>query len=105
MAVRRNSDFPRFSSRTTAERRTVEEPYAQMALKTLRSTTSNRWHKFISRVPATQRQASGVNYPFLEVSEEVQAAVNARTPVVALETTIYTHGRPGRRSINSLHLS
>lgn len=31
-------------------------------------------------------------HSFLRVSEEVRAAVNARKPVVALETTIYTHG-------------
>ena len=29
---------------------------------------------------------------FLRVSEEVQDAVSAGKPVVALETTIYTHG-------------
>ena len=30
---------------------------------------------------------------FLQVSGEVQDAVNTGKPVVALETTIYTHGR------------
>lgn len=33
------------------------------------------------------------HHSFLQVSEEVRSAVNARKPVVALETTIYTHGR------------
>lgn len=32
-------------------------------------------------------------HSFLRVSEEVRSAINARKPVVALETTIYTHGR------------
>lgn len=29
---------------------------------------------------------------FIKVSEEVREAIEARKPVVALETTIYTHG-------------
>lgn len=33
---------------------------------------------------------------FLKVSEEVQDAIAAKRPVVALETTIYTHGALGR---------
>ena len=33
------------------------------------------------------------NNPFFEVSQEVQAAVFLKKPVVALETTIYTHGK------------
>lgn len=32
------------------------------------------------------------NNPFVKVSEEVREAVESRKPVVALETTIYTHG-------------
>lgn len=32
------------------------------------------------------------NNSFLKVSEEVQHALQTQTPVVALETTIYTHG-------------
>ena len=31
---------------------------------------------------------------FFKVSEEVQEAIETRKPVVALETTIYTHGYP-----------
>lgn len=31
---------------------------------------------------------------FLRVSEEVQDALASGKPVVALETTIYTHGQP-----------
>lgn len=30
--------------------------------------------------------------PFVNVSEEVREAIETRKPVVALETTIYTHG-------------
>lgn len=32
------------------------------------------------------------NNSFLKISEEVQDALNSGKPVVALETTIYTHG-------------
>ncbi|RMZ12604.1 hypothetical protein D0860_02903 [Hortaea werneckii] len=32
--------------------------------------------------------------PFLNISEEVQQAISERRPVVALESTIYTHGFP-----------
>lgn len=32
------------------------------------------------------------NNGFFRVSEEVRAALNEKKPVVALETTIYTHG-------------
>ena len=35
---------------------------------------------------------SAAKAPFLQVSEEIQEAVHAKKPVVALETTIYTHG-------------
>ncbi|KAL8683505.1 MAG: hypothetical protein Q9186_000545 [Xanthomendoza sp. 1 TL-2023] len=34
------------------------------------------------------------NNPFLHISEEIQEAVHSKRPVVALETTIYTHGFP-----------
>ncbi|KAL9042249.1 MAG: hypothetical protein Q9180_000737 [Flavoplaca navasiana] len=34
------------------------------------------------------------NSQFLHVSDEIQAAVHSKKPVVALETTIYTHGFP-----------
>jgi len=33
------------------------------------------------------------NNGFFHVADEVRAALHARQPVVALETTIYTHGR------------
>lgn len=34
----------------------------------------------------------GRGNPFIKVSEEVRDAVETQKPVVALETTIYTHG-------------
>lgn len=43
----------------------------------------------------TQRRAHcnvGQGNPFIKVSEEVRDAVETQKPVVALETTIYTHG-------------
>lgn len=58
----------------------------------IRLVTSSKWPRVVREAPATERQASGLNSPFFEVSEEVHVAVNARRPVVALETTIYTHG-------------
>lgn len=30
--------------------------------------------------------------PFLRISDEIQEAIHSNKPVVALETTIYTHG-------------
>ena len=36
------------------------------------------------------------NNAIFEVSEEVREAVHAKQPVVALETTIYTHGEDCR---------
>ena len=38
--------------------------------------------------------------PFVKVSEEIRAAIEAEKPVVALETAIYTHGTYGDRSWN-----
>ena len=43
----------------------------------------------------TQRHAHcnvGQGNPFIRVSEEVREAIETQKPVVALETTIYTHG-------------
>lgn len=40
-----------------------------------------------------QQQVSPDHSRFLKVSEEVQDALNLGKPVVALETTIYTHGK------------
>jgi pseudouridine-5'-phosphate glycosidase/pseudouridine kinase len=40
------------------------------------------------------------NNGFFRVSEEVREAIHSKKPVVALETTIYTHGRD---SVQSRH--
>lgn len=40
----------------------------------------------------TEKAAEFANSRFFEVSEEVRDAINTGKPVVALETTIYTHG-------------
>lgn len=45
------------------------------------------------RLVAARRQLS-TNSRFLNVSEEVQQALSEKRPVVALESTIYTHGFP-----------
>ncbi|KAK0304646.1 hypothetical protein LTR91_019889 [Friedmanniomyces endolithicus] len=47
----------------------------------------------IGRSTATRRALS-TNSRFFHVSEEVQQAVAERRPIVALESTIYTHGLP-----------
>jgi Indigoidine synthase A like protein len=39
-------------------------------------------------------QSCGSRNGFFKVSEEVQGALATEKPVVALETTIYTHGKP-----------
>ncbi|GAB1725088.1 hypothetical protein NU195Hw_g6810t2 [Hortaea werneckii] len=41
-----------------------------------------------------QSRSLTTNSPFLSISEEVQQAISERRPVVALESTIYTHGFP-----------
>jgi hypothetical protein len=41
------------------------------------------------------------NNGFFRVSEEVRDALNSKKPVVALETTIYTHGRMARKRDSS----
>lgn len=42
----------------------------------------------------TSRRSLSIKSPYLRVSEEVQQAIEERRPVVALESTIYTHGFP-----------
>lgn len=49
----------------------------------------------IFRLTSLRRQSTvAPNNPFLKVSEEIREAINSKRPVVALETTIYTHGFP-----------
>ncbi|KAK5705506.1 hypothetical protein LTR97_002625 [Elasticomyces elasticus] len=47
-----------------------------------------------SRSHTTSRRSISANSPYFSVSEEVRQAIAERKPVVALETTIYTHGFP-----------
>ncbi|EEP76113.1 conserved hypothetical protein [Uncinocarpus reesii 1704] len=62
--------------------------------------------KFINRISRTNRYVHRDNAPlqgsnkFLKISEEVQDAVATGKPVVALETTIYTHGFPYPENVN-----
>jgi pseudouridine-5'-phosphate glycosidase/pseudouridine kinase len=44
------------------------------------------------KLPSHQIRHISANNSFLKVSEEVREAINSKKPVVALETTIYTHG-------------
>lgn len=44
--------------------------------------------------PIGSRRLLSTNNRFLQVSEEVQQALSENRPVVALESTIYTHGFP-----------
>ena len=41
----------------------------------------------------SRRRPFSTNSEFFKVSEEVRDALHSRKPVVALETTIYTHGK------------
>ncbi|KAL9108595.1 MAG: hypothetical protein Q9227_006681 [Pyrenula ochraceoflavens] len=43
--------------------------------------------------PSYQRRRLSAHVPFFKVSEEVKDALHTGKPVVALETTIYTHGK------------
>lgn len=52
----------------------------------------HNWH--VLRPNNVGRRCLSVKSPFLRVSEEVQQAIEERRPVVALESTIYTHGFP-----------
>lgn len=51
-----------------------------------------RW-SHIARLPNSYPRTLYTNNSFLEISEEVQDALHTGKPVVALESTIYTHGR------------
>jgi pseudouridine-5'-phosphate glycosidase len=46
----------------------------------------------IGALPIWIRRSYGLSSSFLNVSEEIQDAVAAGKPVIALESTIYTHG-------------
>ncbi len=59
--------------------------------RTFYSPLSRRMSR--AALPYSQKRLSSQSrHPFLQVSEEVQDALQTGKPVVALETTIYTHG-------------
>jgi hypothetical protein len=65
-----------------------------VALRTVARLWRCPGRKTTAFVPrAYHRQLSQNHGRFLKVSEEVQDALETGKPVVALETTIYTHGR------------
>lgn len=49
------------------------------------------------RLSPKVKAPSITNSSFLQVSEEVREALHSKKPVVALETTIYTHGETQAR--------
>ncbi|KAI5210156.1 IdgA domain protein [Aureobasidium subglaciale] len=54
--------------------------------------SSQTWRQSTSGLRGARKLSS--NSPYLKVSEEVQQAIHENRPVVALESTIYTHGFP-----------
>ena len=56
--------------------------------------SSRRVYTKSSNLLRTSQRSLSTNSRFFKVSEEVQQAVAEHRPVVALETTIYTHGFP-----------
>ncbi|KAF2195446.1 hypothetical protein K469DRAFT_722679 [Zopfia rhizophila CBS 207.26] len=59
-----------------------------------RATWRPRLHSRSEALLLTVRRRLLTNNGFFRVSDEVQEALNSKKPVVALETTIYTHGFP-----------
>lgn len=61
----------------------------------MRRTALPRWQRAAGASRLTflgHRRSLSYNNSFLEVAEEVQEAIESQKPIVALETTIYTHG-------------
>ncbi|MCJ1397640.1 hypothetical protein MMC11_000836 [Xylographa trunciseda] len=57
--------------------------------------TGSVFHSVPTRsFPRLSRRLLSTQSPFLKISDEVQDAIESGKPVVALETTIYTHGFP-----------
>jgi len=71
---------------------TLQPPIAvlHMAFGSLQFSRSFKQLKKFSSYHPRRNIAS--NNGFLRISEEVREALHAKRPVVALETTIYTHG-------------
>jgi pseudouridine-5'-phosphate glycosidase/pseudouridine kinase len=64
-----------------------------MALRLLsRTITRPRLAQRVPELPTSVGRRHLTNNGFFRVSEEVREALHSNKPVVALETTIYTHG-------------
>jgi len=57
-----------------------------------RCTFRHTWGKHVIGLSSTRPRKLSTGNQFLRISEEVREALHAKRPVVALETTIYTHG-------------
>jgi hypothetical protein len=64
--------------------------YLNMFSRTL-GRSSLKWRP-TSKLLLSAHRAISTNNGFLKISEEVQEAIHSKKPIVALETTIYTHG-------------
>ncbi|MCJ1430662.1 hypothetical protein MMC27_000012 [Xylographa pallens] len=56
--------------------------------------SGSAFHNLPTRFFQPSRRVLSTRSPFLRISNEVQDAIESGKPVVALETTIYTHGFP-----------
>ncbi|KAI4216964.1 MAG: hypothetical protein LQ351_000913 [Letrouitia transgressa] len=66
-----------------------------MALKSLwLQKWGSRFKLMPKRIYSTSLPTLTVQSPFLQIADEIQEAISTNKPVVALETTIYTHGFP-----------
>src|SRR5262245_21895116 len=65
------------------------------------SEKTGRPARWFPRLAAVTTQPSGPTsrFPELVFAEPVAAALNARAPIVALETTVITHGLPAREGV------
>lgn len=61
---------------------------------TSRLSWMSKAHRLHASLPVTSSRRVSTNSRFFQVSEEVQQAIAEHRPVVALESTIYTHGFP-----------
>ncbi|KAF2455348.1 Indigoidine synthase A like protein-domain-containing protein [Lineolata rhizophorae] len=59
-----------------------------------RPSVFGRWCRRSNGAHLSQTRHLTTNNAFFKVSEEIREAINSKKPVVALETTIYTHGFP-----------
>lgn len=70
-----------------------------MTLRRLPFIVSKRVHSSSPAWSCRLSSSLSLPNPFLKISEEVQEALQANKPVVALETTIYTHGFPHPQNV------